>query len=110
MKRFIFGFHLCFWCPKWAPLSRRSLMVTLIAGCSCAVAKPCPFCCDRHGISPEGKITVLVFLVLCFSQAFLRKIAPDQNRTDTSSLEGYGSTIELQARRIGKMYRSSAFF
>jgi len=23
--------------------------------------------------------------------------APDQNRTDTSSLEGYGSTIELQA-------------
>ena len=25
------------------------------------------------------------------------KKAPDQNRTDTSSLEGYGSTIELQA-------------
>lgn len=24
--------------------------------------------------------------------------APDQNRTDTSSLEGYGSTIELQAQ------------
>lgn len=27
---------------------------------------------------------------------FIKK-APDQNRTDTSSLEGYGSTIELQA-------------
>lgn len=27
------------------------------------------------------------------------KEAPDQNRTDTSSLEGYGSTIELQAQR-----------
>ena len=25
--------------------------------------------------------------------------APDQNRTDTSSLEGYGSTIELQAHK-----------
>lgn len=25
--------------------------------------------------------------------------APDQNRTDTSSLEGYCSTIELQAQR-----------
>jgi hypothetical protein len=28
-----------------------------------------------------------------------RKLAPDQNRTDTSSLEGYGSTIELQAQK-----------
>lgn len=27
-----------------------------------------------------------------------KKKAPDQNRTDTSSLEGYGSTIELQAQ------------
>ena len=26
--------------------------------------------------------------------------APDQNRTDTSSLEGYGSTIELQALKF----------
>lgn len=26
-----------------------------------------------------------------------KNVAPDQNRTDTSSLEGYGSTIELQA-------------
>lgn len=27
-------------------------------------------------------------------------IAPDQNRTDTRSLEGYCSTIELQAHRM----------
>ena len=30
--------------------------------------------------------------------------APDQNRTDTSSLEGYGSTIELQALVIPNPY------
>ena len=30
----------------------------------------------------------------------VEKEAPDQNRTDTNSLEGYGSTIELQARGI----------
>jgi hypothetical protein len=28
------------------------------------------------------------------------KEAPDQNRTDTNSLEGYCSTIELQAQEI----------
>lgn len=27
------------------------------------------------------------------------ELAPDQNRTDTRSLEGYCSTIELQAQR-----------
>ena len=30
-------------------------------------------------------------------------LAPDQNRTDTNSLEGYGSTIELQARLISNI-------
>jgi hypothetical protein len=30
----------------------------------------------------------------------LRNGAPDQNRTDTSSLEGYSSTIELQAHMV----------
>lgn len=33
-----------------------------------------------------------------FNTAYHGGIAPDQNRTDTSSLEGYGSTIELQAQ------------
>jgi hypothetical protein len=42
--------------------------------------------------------------------------APDQNRTDTSSLEGYGSTIELQALNFTtkvvteKQYFSKKFF
>ncbi len=31
------------------------------------------------------------------SHPWVCRKAPDQNRTDTSSLEGYGSTIELQA-------------
>lgn len=30
----------------------------------------------------------------------VKEKAPDQNRTDTSSLEGYGSTIELQALKF----------
>ena len=37
-------------------------------------------------------------------------IAPDQNRTDTSSLEGYGSTIELQAQTLGASIPKAFFF
>src|SRR3954467_1092745 len=28
MNRFIFGFHLRVWCPKWTPLSSSCFMVT----------------------------------------------------------------------------------
>jgi hypothetical protein len=44
----------------------------------------------------RDKISVLVNN---FDFKKVRK-APDQNRTDTNSLEGYGSTIELQAHSI----------
>lgn len=65
-------------------------MVTLIAACSfCFVAKLCPFVLTMASFLEE-KISVLVVLIVSNE-------APDQNRTDTSSLEGYGSTIELQA-------------
>lgn len=37
-------------------------------------------------------------------------IAPDQNRTDTRSLEGYCSTIELQARLTINIAIPSVFF
>ena len=33
-------------------------------------------------------------------------LAPDQNRTDTRSLEGYCSTIELQAQRVNDYARN----
>ncbi len=36
--------------------------------------------------------------------------APGQNRTDTSSLEGYSSTIELQARKMIYHYVDHPFF
>ena len=40
-----------------------------------------------------------------------REKAPDQNRTDTSSLEGYGSTIELQAhQKLQLFYQITLFF
>ena len=38
------------------------------------------------------------------------KKAPDQNRTDTNSLEGYCSTIELQARKRVKFNIDDRFF
>ena len=37
-------------------------------------------------------------------------IAPDQNRTDTRSLEGYCSTIELQAQEKDVVCKKSIFF
>jgi hypothetical protein len=37
-------------------------------------------------------------------------IAPGQNRTDTRSLEGFYSTIELQARRMNKIIDNLFFF
>jgi hypothetical protein len=36
--------------------------------------------------------------------------APDQNRTDTSSLEGYGSTIELQAQSREQVLSENDYF
>ncbi len=36
--------------------------------------------------------------------------APDQNRTDTNSLEGYCSTIELQAHKTAHIMRKAPFF
>ncbi len=36
-------------------------------------------------------------------------IAPDQNRTDTRSLEGYCSTIELQAHRMTNIINNYVF-
>jgi hypothetical protein len=53
------------------------------------------------GISAPAEISVLVKIL---------KQAPDQNRTDTSSLEGYGSTIELQARLGTSFYLNRPFF
>lgn len=46
------------------------------------------------------------FYAECFQINFttFNTKAPDQNRTDTSSLEGYGSTIELQAQRCTSYY------
>lgn len=41
---------------------------------------------------------------------FTKSIAPDQNRTDTRSLEGYCSTIELQAQKVNRLYGMSVFF
>lgn len=66
-------------------------MVTFIGVSCCVVAKPCPFMLIDDGIFPLEKDFSL-------GLKFWLK-APDQNRTDTSSLEGYGSTIELQAPR-----------
>lgn len=56
--------------------------------------------------------------VLQIRNAFIEKkalryasylIAPDQNRTDTRSLEGYCSTIELQAHRMSNIIHDPFF-
>jgi hypothetical protein len=50
----------------------------------------------------------LKFLVTLL--AIPREKAPDQNRTDTSSLEGYGSTIELQAHEKSDVFLTNGEF
>ena len=60
-----------------------------------ACPKPCPFMFD-DGIPPVA-VRFRSWLMMDVNALKLRE-APDQNRTDTRSLEGYCSTIELQAR------------
>lgn len=57
-------------------------------------------------------ILVVFFHVYQFTiqyTSIVRK-APDQNRTDTRSLEGYCSTIELQAHEKRCIMRERLFF
>lgn len=45
-----------------------------------------------------------------FDKCCIALIAPDQNRTDTRSLEGYCSTIELQAQERKRLCKNGFFF
>ena len=55
----------------------------------------CP--CNRISVLVVNEVYRSLLKTLDFEQA--PRKAPDQNRTDTRSLEGYCSTIELQAHR-----------
>lgn len=63
------------------------------------LAKPCPFMLTTASFLIANALSCERVAWKDFGLGLKFKTkAPDQNRTDTSSLEGYGSTIELQAR------------
>ena len=78
-------------------------MVISIPGSSAVVAKPCPFHLLTTASPKTGRFRS--WLLFCCLNG-----APDQNRTDTSSLEGYGSTIELQAQKAKYSTQKEVFF
>ncbi len=112
MKRFIFGFQRCLWCPKCAPLSSNSFIVTsvLCQALSLYVDDGISFLClSAKRFRSWLKLSGICHSARLSNPGFIRK-APDQNRTDTSSLEGYGSTIELQAHKNRIFLTNRGFF